>query len=137
MLSKKCQYAIHALIYLAENQDRETLLIQEISDGKNIPKKFLEAILLELKKAGMLSSKKGKGGGYYLLQPPDKIKVLDVVRLFDGAVAMLPCVSLNFYESCGFCENEKKCTINLLFKQVRDATLKILSGNTIADLAKV
>lgn len=137
MLSKKCQYAIHALIYLAENQDRETLLIQEISDGKNIPKKFLEAILLELKKAGMLSSKKGKGGGYYLLQPPDKINVLDVVRLFDGAVAMLPCVSLNFYESCGFCENEKKCTINLLFKQVRDATLKILSGNTIADLAKV
>lgn len=137
MLSKKCQYAIHALIYLAENQDRETLLIQEISDGKNIPKKFLEAILLELKKAGMLSSKKGKGGGYYLLQPPDKIKVLDVVRLFDGAVAMLPCVSLNFYESCGFCENEKKCTINLLFKQVRDATLKILSGNTIADLAKI
>lgn len=137
MLSKKCQYAIHALIYLAENQDKETLLIQEISDGKNIPKKFLEAILLELKKAGMLSSKKGKGGGYYLLQPPEKIKVLDVVRLFDGAVAMLPCVSLNFYESCGFCENEKKCTINLLFKQVRDATLKILSGNTIADLAKV
>lgn len=134
MLSKKCQYAIHALIYLAENQHKETVLIQEISEEKNIPKKFLEAILLELKKAGVLSSKKGKGGGYYLLMPPEKIKVLDVVRLFDGAVAMLPCVSLNFYETCGFCENEKKCTINNLFKQVRDATIKILSTKSIEDL---
>lgn len=134
MLSKKCQYAIHALIYLASHEEK-SVTISEIASDRNIPKKFLEAILLDLKNAGILGSKKGKGGGYYLLKKPDQIPVLDVIRLVDGAVAMLPCVSLNFYRSCGMCGDEKTCQINHLFQQVRDETLKILSNNTVADLA--
>lgn len=136
MLSKKCQYALHALIYLGEHQESGLIFISEIATSKKIPKKFLEAILLDLKNTDILGSKKGKGGGYYLKKKPEEISILQVVRAIDGAVAMLPCVSLNFYESCGLCENEQQCTINRLFSQVRDETLKILSKNTLADLIK-
>ncbi len=136
MLSKKCQYALHALIYLGEHQHSGLVFISEIAASKKIPKKFLEAILLDLKNTNILGSKKGKGGGYYLKKRPDEIPILQVVRAIDGAVAMLPCVSLNFYERCGLCENEQECTINHLFGQVRDETLKILSKNTLADLIK-
>ena len=136
MLSKKCQYALHALIHLGEHQDSGLIFISEIARSKKIPKKFLEAILLDLKNTNILGSKKGKGGGYYLRKKPEEITILHVVRAIDGAVAMLPCVSLNFYESCGLCENEAQCTINHLFSQVRDETLKILSTNTLADLIK-
>ena len=108
MLSKKCQYALHALIYLGEHQDSGLTFISEIAEQKKIPKKFLEAILLDLKNTNILGSKKGKGGGYYLKKKPEEISILQVVRAIDGAVAMLPCVSLNFYESCGLCENEQK-----------------------------
>jgi Rrf2 family protein len=136
MLSKKCQYALHALIYLGEHQTSGLTFISAIAESKRIPKKFLEAILLDLKNTNILGSKKGKGGGYYLKKKPEEITILQVVRAIDGAVAMLPCVSLNFYESCGLCENEKDCRINHLFSQVRDETLKILSKNTLADLIK-
>ncbi len=136
MLSKKCQYALHALIYLGQHQDSGLIYISEIAEAKKIPKKFLEAILLDLKNTNILGSKKGKGGGYYLKRKPQDIAILQVVRAIDGAVSMLPCVSLNFYETCGICENEKQCTINHLFSQVRDETLKILSKNTLADLIK-
>jgi Rrf2 family protein len=136
MLSKKCQYALHALIYLAKLEEGASVTISAIAVDRNIPKKFLETILLDLKKAGVLSSKKGKTGGYYLLKRPEQIPVIEIVRLIDGAVAMLPCVSLNYYSACGMCEDEKNCAINRLFGQVRDETLKILSGNTILDLIK-
>lgn len=135
MLSKKCQYALHALIYLANQEEGTTVTIGEVATVKNIPKKFLETILLDLKNAGILASRKGKSGGYYFLKKPKQISIIEVVRLIDGAVAMLPCVSLNFYDSCGMCEDEHTCRINHLFGQVRDATLKILTTNSIADLA--
>jgi len=135
MLSKKCQYALHALIYLAQHHEGPSVTIGEIAIEKKIPKKFLEAILLDLKNAGILSSKKGKSGGYFLLKRPDQISIIEVIRHVDGAVAMLPCVSLNFYDSCGMCADENTCKINNLFGQVRDATLKILYSNTVADLA--
>ncbi|MEP6737819.1 MAG: Rrf2 family transcriptional regulator [Chryseolinea sp.] len=135
MLSKKCQYALHALIYLADLKEDVSVTIGEIAKEKNIPKKFLEAILLDLKNAGILGSKKGKSGGYYLIKKADQVPIIEVVRHIDGAVAMLPCVSLNFYDSCGMCEDEHTCRINHLFGQVRDATLKILTTNSIADLA--
>jgi len=135
MLSKKCQYALHALIYLAEQVEGTAVTIGEIATEKAIPKKFLEAILLDLKNAGILGSKKGKSGGYFLLKDPKRISIIEVIREVDGAVAMLPCVSLNFYDSCGMCADEKTCKINNLFGQVRDATLKILYSNTVADLA--
>jgi Rrf2 family protein len=135
MLSKKCQYALHAMVYIAEHDPSQVVTIQEIAIQKNIPRKFLEIILSELKQGGMIGSRKGKTGGYYLARKANEINILEIVRLIDGAVAMLPCVSLNFYQSCGRCEDEATCKINKVFSGVRDQTLKILSTNTLADLA--
>src|SRR6476659_7954592 len=101
MLSKKTQYAFKALMYLAQQREGEPVLIAEISQKRNIPLKFLENILLELKKQGILDSKKGKGGGYYLAKAPEKIFLADVLRLIDGPIALLPCVSLHFTSSAG------------------------------------
>jgi Rrf2 family protein len=137
MLSKKCQYALHALVYIAEHDPAKVVTIQQIATTKNIPRKFLEIILSELKQGGVIVSRKGKSGGYFLERKPSDINILEVVRLIDGAVAMLPCVSLNFYESCGRCEDEATCKINKVFSAVRDQTLKILSTATLADLSNV
>lgn len=134
MLSKKSQYAFKALIYLAQHAENGPVLISEISRKKNIPLKFLENILLELKKAGILESKKGKGGGYYLSADPHTVPLAKVIRLLDGPIALLPCVSLNFYEKCKNCD-EKVCGLNRVMIQVRDATLTILEQRTVADLA--
>ncbi len=136
MLSKKTQYAFKALIYLAEKGSEGPVLIAEISKKKKIPLKFLENILLELKNAGILGSKKGKGGGYFFALPPAKIQLAKVMRLIEGPIALLPCVSLNFYEKCKNCE-EKKCGINRVMKQVRDATLSILENKTVADISNL
>ncbi|MBX7125042.1 MAG: Rrf2 family transcriptional regulator [Cyclobacteriaceae bacterium] len=136
MLSKKCKYAIHALIYLAERKDKGPVHIQEIADKQHIPKKFLEGILLELRNAKVLHSKKGKGGGYYLHKRPEDVSLVEVIRLMDGAIAMLPCVSLNYYEKCEECRDEKTCGIRDAFVDVRDETLRILSRSTLAQILK-
>lgn len=136
MLSKKCKYAIHALVYLAERHGKGPVQIGEIADSQKIPKKFLEAILLELRNNGILNSKKGKGGGYYLQRSPEEINLTEVIRLTNGPIALLPCVSLNFYESCEECVNEKNCTIRTTFLTIRDETLKILSESNLAALVK-
>ena len=133
MLSKKSQYAFKALTYLAEKYNEGPVLISEISRKKKIPLKFLENILLELKKANILDSKKGKGGGYFLRQSPDKTKVATVIRLVNGPIAMLPCVSLYFYERCKNC-NEKHCGLHDMMIEVRDATLNIVENRTLKDL---
>ncbi len=136
MLSKKSQYAFQALMYLAEKaKDDQPVLIAEISKKKKIPLKFLENILLELKKAGILESKKGKGGGYYFSKNPKDVALATIIRLIDGPIALLPCVSLYFYERCRNCD-EKHCGLHEVMIQVRDANLKILEKKTIADLAK-
>jgi Rrf2 family protein len=134
MLSMKCQYALHALVYIAESDPNSLVNIREIAAKKNIPKKFLENILMELKMGGFIASKKGKWGGYHLNKTPEEIQILQVIRVIDGAVAMLPCVSLNFYQSCGRCEDEANCAINRVFSMVRDQTLQILSTHTLKDL---
>ncbi len=134
MLSKKSQYAFKALIYLAETGEKGPVLISEISKKKNIPLKFLENILLELRKAGVLESKKGKGGGYYFAVDPCNVSLAKIMRLLDGPIALLPCVSLNFYEKCKDCD-EKICGLNRMMAAVRDATLKVLENKTLADLA--
>jgi Rrf2 family protein len=134
MLSKKCKYAIHALVYLAERYQKGPVHIQEIADSQRIPKKFLEAILLELRNAKILLSKKGKGGGYYLYKKPEDVNLIDIIRLMDGAIAMLPCVSLHYYERCEECTNEVTCGIRKTFIGVRDETLKILSESTLAKI---
>lgn len=133
MLTKKSQYAFKALTYLAEKEKDGPVLISEIAEKKNIPLKFLENILLELKKADILDSKKGKGGGYFFKMHPSAIKMANIIRLIDGPIAMLPCVSLNFYRRCDNC-NEKHCGLHDIMIQVRDATLNILENKTLADL---
>ena len=123
MLSKKSQYAFKALAYLTEKFNKGPVLISEISTKKKIPLKFLENILLELKKAGILESKKGKGGGYFLKKNPAKVKVATIVRLVNGPIAMLPCVSLYFYERCKNCD-ETSCGLHDMMIEVRDASLR-------------
>lgn len=133
MLSKKTKYALKALGYLASKYGHGPVLISEISEKKKIPIKFLETILLELKQEGVLDSKKGKGGGYFLALPPKKITLARAIRLVGGPIALLPCVSLNFYEKCEDCD-ESLCGLNKALIQTRDATLKILEKKTVAEL---
>ena len=135
MVNKKTQYALQALQYLAEHQNQGPVLISEIAEQKKIPLKFLENILLQLRKEGILESKKGKGGGYFLNLPPQKIPLARIIRLIHGPIAMLPCVSLYFYERCSNCD-ENNCGLHDTMIEVRDATLKILEGKTVADLVR-
>lgn len=134
MLTKKAKYAFKALLVLARNEENRPMLISDIAAREQLPKKFLEAILLELKRSGFLGSKKGAGGGYYLLKPAADIKMAAVIRIIDGPIALLPCVSLNFYERCDECMQEPYCGIRDVIKDVRDATLKILVETSIADM---
>src|SRR5438552_1983175 len=136
MHSKKSQYAFKALAYLTEKFNEGPVLISEISKKKKVPLKFLENILLELKKAGVLESKKGKGGGYYLKNHPSKTHMANIIRIVDGPIAMLPCVSLYFYERCKNC-NEQYCALHDTMILVRDATLNILEHRTLMDLTSV
>lgn len=134
MLSMKTQYAFKALMYMAQQDRQRPILIAEIAEQKTIPLKFLENILLELKKAAILDSKKGKGGGYLFAKNPADIKLATVMRLIDGPISLLPCVSLHFYTKCKNCD-ENFCGLNKVMLQVRDASLAILENKTVADIA--
>jgi len=136
MLSKKTKYGIKALTYLAKQENKVPVQIATISKSENISLKFLESILLTLRKNGFLGSKKGKGGGYYLLKEPKDIKMTEIMRVLEGPIAMVPCVSLNFYEKCDDCPDENLCAIHRLMAEVRDSTLKIFRNTTLADLCK-
>ena len=134
MLSKKSKYAIHALVYLASKQNEGPILISEVAEQQHIPKKFLEAILLDLRNAGILNSKKGKGGGYYLIKPTTEVNLADVVRLFEGAIALLPCVTHRYYEPCDECTDEATCGIRDVFMDIRNETVNILKRSTLQDI---
>jgi Rrf2 family protein len=136
MLSKKAQYAMQALMYMAEKPANEPTLIAEIAKKRRIPLKFLENILLQLKNEGVLESKKGKGGGYFFKLPPRDVPLARIIRIIDGPIAMLPCVSLYFYERCKNCD-EKSCGLHDTMVQVRDATLKLLERKTVADISNI
>ena len=135
MLSKKTQYAFKALEYLAIQHGKGPVKIADISIHQKIPLKFLENILIELKNAGMLESKKGKGGGYLLRVAPKNINLANVIRIINGPIALLPCVSLNFYERCKDCD-EATCGMRKMMIIARDATLRILEKKTMADMIK-
>lgn len=135
MLSKKTKYGIKALAYIARKNERKPVQASEISESENISQKFLESILLELRKSGFLGSKKGKGGGYYLIKEPADIRMTAVIRVLEGPIAMVPCVSLNYYEKCDDCPDEKTCSVHKLMIQVRDASLNVLGENTLEDIA--
>lgn len=134
MLSKKTKYAIKALVILGKNMDKPPMQIQKIAEGENIPKKFLEQILLDLRNAGYLYSKKGAGGGYSLNKDPKEIFLVNIMRITGGPIAMVPCASLNFFHKCEECQQETTCGIRATFIKVRDATLKILTETSIADI---
>jgi len=131
MISKKCKYALKALIRLAQEFGGDLVLTDEIAKSEHIPKKFLELILLDLKHAGYVSSKQGSKGGYRLVQHPSQISLADIYRLFDGAIALLPCVSQKFYEACDDCPDEKACRLKRVFIDVREKTYGLLAGITI------
>ncbi|WP_207493332.1 RrF2 family transcriptional regulator [Aridibaculum aurantiacum] len=133
MLSHKAQYAFRALTLLVDKYQQGPVLITEIAEQKNIPIKFLERILLELKNVGILESKKGKGGGYYLRDHPTSTSIANIIRTVDGPIAMLPCVSLYFYQKCANCD-ERNCGLHNIMENVRDATLAIVENKTLQDL---
>lgn len=136
MLSKKTKYGLKALTHLALQQDNKPVQIAEIAEQENISQKFLESILLSLRKAGFLGSKKGKGGGYYILKSPEDILMTDVMRVLEGPISMVPCVSLKFYEKCDDCPDEAACSVHKLMLLVRDATLAVYRNSTLADIIK-
>jgi Rrf2 family protein len=130
MLSKKTKYGIKALTFLGRQKDRNPVAIATISKSENISLKFLESILLTLRKNGILGSKKGKGGGYYLLKEPSEIMMTSIMRILEGPISMIPCVSLNFYEKCHDCPDENACAVHKLMIQVRENTLEIFRNTT-------
>jgi len=136
MLSRKTKYGLKALTFLAKQDKNEPVQISVISQSENISHKFLESILLILRKAGYLGSKKGKGGGYYLMKHPSDIPIAAVYRILEGPIAMMPCVSLNFYEKCDDCPDEEACSVHNLMIQVRDNCLQILENTSLEDLIK-
>lgn len=136
MLSQKTKYALKALLYLAQQDSNHISKTIDIAEEANIPKKFLEQILLDLKRGHLVGSKQGKFGGYYLLKPGNEITLADIHRLFDGAIALLPCASLNFYERCLDCKEEAECLLRHGLMTIRDETLKAMQGITIASLVK-
>ncbi|RKD16362.1 Rrf2 family transcriptional regulator [Pelobium manganitolerans] len=134
MLTKRTKYAIKALIALAKNAENKPMLIVDIAKSEKLPKRFLESILLDLKRAKLLGSKMGAGGGYFLMKPAKEIMVSEIIRCFDGPIALLPCVSINFYQRCEECEDELNCSIREMAQKVRDASIGIMENTSIADL---
>ena len=132
MISMKCKYALKALVRLAMESDKKLLHTADIARQENIPRKFLEQILLDLKHARMVKSRQGIGGGYYLVKDPRDISVADIYRLFDGPIAPVLCVSLNFYEKCHDCTDEKKCILREQFINIREGARQVMSRVTIA-----
>ncbi len=133
MLTSKSKYALKALVYLAGHAGRP-VLGAEIAERQTIPKKFLDAILLQLKNDGILSSRKGKGGGYKFAVPPQLLTVGRIVRLLEGPVAALPCASQTAYRRCADCADEASCSVRRVMLAVRTATVGILDSTSIEDM---
>ncbi len=134
MLSSKAKYGLKAMVYLARHEGQGPCLIAGVAEAERIPKKFLDAILLEMKNQGLLSSKKGKGGGYVLARPAERIMVGDIVRILDGPLAPIPCVSRTAYRPCEDCIDETACTVRAVMQDVRDAIAAILDNTSLADM---
>jgi Rrf2 family protein len=136
MMSKKCKYAIKALVQLAKHYEQGNILTADIARQEAIPKKFLEQILLELKHAGYVGSQKGYKGGYYLRKQPEDISVADIYRLFDGAIALVPCVAVQYYEKCEDCTDEATCIYRREFDTIKERTREVMKQITIASFLK-
>ncbi|MCX6224831.1 MAG: Rrf2 family transcriptional regulator [Bacteroidia bacterium] len=134
MLAMKTRYAMVALAHLAKEYGNGPILSSRIATQEKIPQRFLEVILLDLKKMGVLGSKPGKDGGFYLIKKPDEVTLYDIVRYFEGAIAMLYCVSEKQYQPCEFCKDEANCKIRKVFLTIRDKTNEVLGQTTLLEL---
>jgi Rrf2 family protein len=134
MLTRKSKYGLKALLALAERGGQDPVPISELADEQEISRKFLEAILLDLKRHGLLQSKKGKGGGYFLSRRATDVSVGDVIRALEGPLALVPCVSQTAYARCSDCLDEQTCRVRVAMKDVRDATARILDNLSLAAL---
>lgn len=130
-ISRKGEYALKAMVCLSLNYRKGSMRIREIAEREHIPKKFLELILLELKKAGLLRSRRGAGGGYSLIKPPEDITLAEVIRIVDGPLAPLSCVSEWAYQKCPY---EDTCRLYEVMREVRNAIAGILENRTFADI---
>ena len=134
-ISVRGEYALRALLVLGLNYDRDVVRIQTISEQQNIPKRFLEQILTDLKSLGAVESRRGVAGGYRLARPPEFVTLAAVIRHIEGPLAPVSCVSERFYEKCS-CPDESKCAIRSVMKEVREAIVKILENVTVAQMCE-
>jgi Rrf2 family protein len=134
LLSRRSKYGLKAILMLAREAGAGPVLVSALAERDAIPKKFLEAILLDLKRHGLVHSKKGKGGGYFLRRGPDEITVGAVIRALEGPLALVPCVSQTAYTRCVECLDEQTCAVRLVMQEVRDATARILDNTTLTDI---
>lgn len=133
MLTQKTRYALRALLHVAAQPVTEPVLVADIASSQKLPRKFLEAIMLDLKEAGFLSSQRGRGGGYKLARDASLISFGDIIRAMEGPLALLPCASVNFYQKCLDCEDEASCAIRKAMLVVREDTARTLEGISLAD----
>src|SRR5687767_1515216 len=135
MISQKTRYALRALLYLVELGKGAPVQLAAIAETQQVPRKYLELIMLDLKKAGIVSSIRGPAGGYRLARPPEDISFGEVIRVLDGPIALVPCASVNFYAKCGDCHDEATCAIRRVMLIVRDESASILENHSLADAA--
>jgi Rrf2 family protein len=136
MLAQKTRYALRSLLYLAEQQDGAPVQLARIAETQRVPPKYLELIMLDLKRAGLVSSMRGPRGGYQLARAADEISFGAIVRVMEGPIALVSCASENFYEPCGDCHDEATCAIRKAFAIVRDQTTTFLDGISLTEAAK-
>ena len=136
MLSQKAKYALKAMIALAETAEGELLQAGDIAEANNIPKKFLDLILLDLRRHRLVDSRRGKKGGYLLMRPAETIMVGDVVRVIDGPLAPIPCASVTAYRPCPDCSDTKTCMVRKIMREVRDAASAVLDNVSLAEAAQ-
>lgn len=122
------------MVYLARESGGAPVQIAQIAREEHISRKFLESILLTLRKNGLLGSRKGKGGGYYLIKSAEEIHMTTLMRILEGPIAMVSCVSLNYYEACSDCPDEQNCAVHKLMLKVRDSALEVYRNTTLADI---
>jgi len=133
MISQKAKYAVKALAYLAQRTPGDTVQIEEIAESAAIPRKFLEHILLDLKRKGIVASRRGRAGGYVLIKQPAELSIGSILRAIDGPMAPVPCISRTAYRRCPDCTDEKTCVVRNLFADAYSATLLLMDGTTLAD----
>lgn len=134
MLSQRTRYALKAMVRLARSPEGEPVQIAMLAESEDIPRKFLEIILVELKRQNLVKSLRGKRGGYRLARPAEEITFGEIIRITEGPLALVPCVSRTAYRPCDDCKDEAACAINRVMAMVRDETARILDATTLADV---